>query len=211
MKTRYSVFLFVSILLCARGNWAQISPGAVVRYDRQSDDVLFRMTNGRIRVQVCTPSMVHVVYSPNGTFPHEPDPNVLQSSWPAAQFSVDETGQKVTVSTSKLRVTLLHTNGAVSFTDARGKMLLSGHDFSRAGSAQVLRALPLPAGPAAKAAFLVSYCGTTEVMPRYSARPFRSRRRWPEPPHVRGSWSHTAHVFPGWVAGNEGEGETEAG
>jgi alpha-D-xyloside xylohydrolase len=129
MRIRRSVVLLFTSLFCAGSGWAQISPGAIVRYERQGDGVLFHMTNGEIRVQVCAPSVVHIVYSPTAAFPHEPDPNVIQTSWPASKFSANETAQDVTVSTSELRVSLLRKNGTISFTDAEGKMLLhSGGD-----------------------------------------------------------------------------------
>jgi alpha-D-xyloside xylohydrolase len=129
MKTRCGVVLLFTLLFCSRTGWAQISPGAIVRYEQQSNGVLFHMTHGAIRVEVCTPSIIHIVYSPTGTFPHEADPNVIQANWPAAEFSANQTSQEVTVSTAELRVSLLRKNGTISFTDAQGKTLLhSGGD-----------------------------------------------------------------------------------
>ena len=113
-------------LLIAIPDFGQITPGNVVRFEQQSDGVLFRMKTGAIKLQVCTPSIIHALYSPDGSFPRHPDPMVVRTAWSNVPFKVDSTDKDITLSTANLRAVLLRKNGSLAFEDAQGKPLLRG-------------------------------------------------------------------------------------
>jgi alpha-D-xyloside xylohydrolase len=61
----------------AIAQWAPMNP--VVAVQQQADGVIFTMKSGTLRVQVCSDSIVHVIYSPTSTLPpSRPDPVVLK-------------------------------------------------------------------------------------------------------------------------------------
>lgn len=126
MKRSFQVAGLICTFLLASRAFSQITPGGVTSFEPQQNAVLFHMKTGAIKVQFCTPSIVHIVYSPDGSFPDHADPMIVRTAWPGAHFSVASTDRAVTVSTSDLRVTLRRKNGAVTYADAQGKTLLRG-------------------------------------------------------------------------------------
>lgn len=116
--------ILLSLLLSASTAAAQWNPlNPVTSVQRQADGVLFRMQSGALRLVVCTDSIVRVIYAPAPSFPEENDYVVIRKSWPPPQFSVDSTDHDVTLTTSKLRVTVTRKEGAITFSDAAGKRL----------------------------------------------------------------------------------------
>lgn len=119
----------VHLLLCvlilaaiASGQWAPRNP--VTGLKQQADGVVFTMQSGTLKVLICTDSMVHVLYSAGATFPNQPDFVVMKKDWPATPWTVAETKDEVTISTSKLKVSVARIDGAITYRDSDGKQLL---------------------------------------------------------------------------------------
>ena len=110
-------------LLLAVVGCGQVTPGRVMGHQRVNGGVLFQMKSGALRLEVCTPSMLHVVYSPDGAFPKHPNPMIVRTEWPAVPFELAEDGRRVTLSTGKVRVSIARRDGAIQFTDASGARL----------------------------------------------------------------------------------------
>jgi alpha-D-xyloside xylohydrolase len=117
--------LLVSLLLLASNAVAQWNPqNAVERVEKQPDGVLLRMQTGLLRLQVCSDSIIRVLYTPTSSFPEVKHYAVIKTSWPATRFSVESTEKEVMLSTSQLKVTLPRQYGAIVFSDAAGKRLM---------------------------------------------------------------------------------------
>ncbi len=131
MITRMKQYaLVLSLLLLAPNAVAQWNPlNPAKGIERQSDGVLFTMQSGLLRLEVCSDSIVRVLYTPTSAFPDVKHLAVTKTSWPAAHFSVESTDKEVTLSTSQLRVTVARKDGAIVFSDAAGKKLMQ--DSSR--------------------------------------------------------------------------------
>jgi alpha-D-xyloside xylohydrolase len=125
------LFLFFSVLTFSNLGVAQTIPGSVVSVKQQEGQALLRMQRGVIKLQVCTPGVIHVVYSPTVSFPEHPDPMVVRSSWPAVRWKLESTDRNViSLLTSLLQIVVTRSNGAITFKDQTGRILLreGGYD-----------------------------------------------------------------------------------
>jgi alpha-D-xyloside xylohydrolase len=118
--------LFFSLLeisaIFAHGQWAPMNP--VTSVDQQSDGVLLKQQTGTLKIQVCTDSVIHVLYSATSSFPRRPDPVVLKTSWPAADWKMESGEKEVTLTTSHLKLVVTRKDGGITFSDLGNKQLL---------------------------------------------------------------------------------------
>ncbi len=91
---------------------------------QQADGVLFTMGTGTLKVQVCSDSVIHVLYSPTATFPKRTDFVVTKETWPAAQWTMQSTDDAVTLSTALLKVTVTRKDGAINYAEVHGGPLV---------------------------------------------------------------------------------------
>src|ERR1700726_4443556 len=111
----------------ARAQWTAMNP--VRQVQQQADGVLFSMGTGTLKVQVCSDSVIHILYSPTASFPKREDLVVTKENWPPAQWTMQSTDDAVTLTTSLLKVTVTRKDGAIFYADAHGDALLN--EFSR--------------------------------------------------------------------------------
>ncbi|HXX23875.1 MAG TPA: TIM-barrel domain-containing protein [Terriglobia bacterium] len=117
--------LTLSLLLLASTAVAQWNPlNPVTSVEKQSDGVVFRMEVGLLRLQICSDSIVRVLYTPTSSFPEVKHYAVIKTNWPAAPFSLVATDKEVTLKTSQLKVTVARKDGGIVFSDAAGKRLM---------------------------------------------------------------------------------------
>ncbi len=96
----------------------------VNKVQQVTDGVLFTMGTGTLKVQVCSDSVIHVLYSATATFPKRADYVVIKDSWPATQFTVQSSDEAVTINTSFLKVTVARKDGAISYAERNGGSLV---------------------------------------------------------------------------------------
>jgi alpha-D-xyloside xylohydrolase len=117
----FSVLILV-VNFPAAAQWIPLNP--VKSVEAQADGVVLVLENGYLRFQVCTESVVHVVYSLERTVPERVDFLVIKKSWPKAEFSVNSDDAKlVTLKTAKLKIEVLRADGSIVFFDADGNRL----------------------------------------------------------------------------------------
>ena len=124
MRRSSAKLVFLALLLTetALGQWAPMNP--VTAVEQQSDGVQFRMQTGILKLQVCTDSMIRVLYSATSSFPKLPDYVVEKTAWPATNWSISRADDAVTLTTLRLRVKITRTDGAIQYQDADGNQLL---------------------------------------------------------------------------------------
>jgi len=88
----------------AHAQWTAMNP--VRQVQQQADGVLFSMGTGTLKVQVCSESVIHVIYSPTASFAKPTDLVVIKEHWPAAQWTMQSTNDAVTLTTSLLKVSV---------------------------------------------------------------------------------------------------------
>jgi alpha-D-xyloside xylohydrolase len=97
----------------------------VQSFQKNADGVTLAMSPGKMKLTVCSDSIVRVMYSPTATLPAGQDFVVTNHSWPRTSFKVADANGKLTLITRKLKVAVDKATGAVAFYDTSGKLLLS--------------------------------------------------------------------------------------
>jgi alpha-D-xyloside xylohydrolase len=111
---------FFAFPLCAQ--WIPVNP--VKAPEVQPDGVIVALQTGYLRFQVCSDSIVHVVYSLEREVPIHPDFLVVKTNWPKTGFSFRSDDPKVlTLATSRLKIEISRENSVVVFFDAAGHQL----------------------------------------------------------------------------------------
>ncbi len=112
------LFLFSS---AAAAQWNALNPVTSVR--QLADGAEFALQSGRLRLQVCSDSMIRVILVPPSP-PAQPENLVIiKDKWEPVNWAFASTGDEVTLSTSELRVTVLRKDASVTFSDSKGKRL----------------------------------------------------------------------------------------
>ena len=126
MKRALFVFLVTALIaLPATLTQAQWTPMNPVRaFKQEADGVVFSMGTGTLRVQVCSESIIHVLYSPTATFPKRTDFVIIKDSWPAAKWSTQSSDDAVTLSTSLLTISVAKKDGSITYSEANGGPLV---------------------------------------------------------------------------------------
>ena len=120
-----SLLAIGSFLFCVTDTHAQWSAMNPVRQvQQQSDGVLFSMGTGSLKVQVCSDSVIHVLYSATAAFPKRADYVVTKQTWPAAPWTFESADDAVTLSTSLLKVKVTKKDGAVAYAEKNGAPLV---------------------------------------------------------------------------------------
>jgi len=132
MKFVLRLFLLLclsfALVTTAAAQWNALNPVTAVK--QLPDGVLFTRQTGVMKLQICSPGMVRVLYSPTGSFPSRPDYVVIKMTWPAAKWELQSGGDADTITTSKLKITVLRKDGSVTFYDAAGKQLFQQSEIS---------------------------------------------------------------------------------
>ena len=119
------VALFVSSFAMAPplpAQWVPLNP--VKSADPLPDGVLLTLDHGYLRLQVCSDSIIHIVYSLDRNVPERTDFLVVKKDWPKAAFAVHTDDPKlVTLATSQLTLEVNRADSSVIFYDsARHKL-----------------------------------------------------------------------------------------
>lgn len=132
MDDRKTAQLLVSFLVifsvwlsgptAAHAQWMEMNP--VKQVQQQPDGILFSMGTSTLKVQVCSDSVIHVLYSPTSSFPKRVDYVITKDNWAAAQWTMQSTDDAVTLSTSLLKITVTKKDGAIAYSGVRGESLL---------------------------------------------------------------------------------------
>jgi alpha-D-xyloside xylohydrolase len=86
--------------------------------------VTFKLSKGALRVEVCTPTIIHVVVSPSSSFPDQLVP-VVTHHWTPVPFKYQDTGGNALIDTGKMQATIARGTGAITFAGHDGRTILS--------------------------------------------------------------------------------------
>jgi alpha-D-xyloside xylohydrolase len=105
-------------------------------YEKQADGVLFEIKKEKetdpewLKIQICTEDIVRVVATPGESFSSRPSLMVEKTKREPTPWTVNEKGDWVEISTSRLTVRVQQKSGAVSFYDSAGRLLLGEKESS---------------------------------------------------------------------------------
>ena len=102
--------------------WTPLNP--VRNVQQQADGAVFTMGTGTLKIQVCSDSIIRVLYSPTASFPKRTDPVVIKENWPAAKWTMQSTDEAVILSTPLLKLTVTRKDGAIAYAEAGGTPLV---------------------------------------------------------------------------------------
>jgi alpha-D-xyloside xylohydrolase len=122
--------LFLALFLpppCA-AQWNPLNP--VQSSEKDTVGLTIFLERGALRFQVCTDSMIRVLYSPQHEFPRVAEYVVIKSAWPKTPFDVNEAADNITLTTAKLKVVIAKKDSSFIFYDAAGKKLAQENDRS---------------------------------------------------------------------------------
>jgi alpha-D-xyloside xylohydrolase len=116
---------FLVVVFSFSGAQAQWTPRNPVKsFQKQADGVVFTMQSGTLKVEVCTDSIIHVLYSPTASFNEHPDYVVLKKDWPATAWELQSTDDDVTITTAQLKVIVTRIDGAITYRDSAGQQIV---------------------------------------------------------------------------------------
>jgi alpha-D-xyloside xylohydrolase len=105
-----------------RAQWVATNPVDAV--EPQVDGVVLVLKIGFLRFQVCSDSIVHVVYSLERSAAARPDILVIKSTWPKTEFSLHNDDPKViTLSTAQVKIEVVRADNSIVFYDSAGHKL----------------------------------------------------------------------------------------
>jgi alpha-D-xyloside xylohydrolase len=115
----FPLFLF---LYAAQAQWRPRNP--ITSVTKQVDAVTFTQETGSLRLQVCTDSIIHLLYAPNSDFHEHPNFVITKTSWETPRWSMQETADEVTVATTRLKVTVEKIDAAITYDELGGQQLV---------------------------------------------------------------------------------------
>jgi alpha-D-xyloside xylohydrolase len=130
MLKRVSRFCGASLLLTftlafaasLHAQWLPLNP--VKNAERLPDGARLELEQGFLRFQVCSDSIVRVIYSLERDIQEHPDFLVIKKDWPKTDFQLATDDAKlITLSTSQLRIQITRADSSIIFFDANGKKL----------------------------------------------------------------------------------------
>jgi alpha-D-xyloside xylohydrolase len=119
--------VFLGLLLLAWapslfGQWLPLNP--VTSVEPQPDGLVLTLQNGYLRFQVCSDSIVHVIYSLERQVPERTDFLVVKKTWPHTAFTLQSDDPKtITLATAKLKIVVTRADSSIVFHDAAGRKL----------------------------------------------------------------------------------------
>jgi len=128
-RTRIAFVVFMAAFLTASLQAQWTAPNPVVDFLKQSDGLLLHMKVGTLRLQVSSPVIIHLMYSPTPAFPDHPNPVVIKTTWPESTWTLQESTNAITLATAGLKVGVDRKTGSITYSDAGGHVLL--HDDSK--------------------------------------------------------------------------------
>ena len=118
----FTAALLLTVAIPAFGQWYASNP--VTDISQRPDGVELKMQTGVSRLQICSDSIVRVLYSPTGTFPERKEFVVVKETWPPTKFTFNSTEKEVTLTTARLKVVVNREDSTVVYTDLKGRPLL---------------------------------------------------------------------------------------
>ena len=116
------LLFYLTVAPSLLAQWVPLNP--VTSAEPQSDGVVLVLQSGFLRFQVCSDSIVHVVYSKEREVPQRTDFLVSKKSWPKSEFTLRSDDPKlVTLTTSRLKIEITRVDSSIIFIDSVGHKL----------------------------------------------------------------------------------------
>jgi alpha-D-xyloside xylohydrolase len=122
LRLALAVLPALALLPSAGAQWRP--PNPITKITQEADGMRAAFESGAaLKVEVSSDAIIHVLYSPGGSFPNRPDYVVLKNSWPAVPWRFESSGPKASLSTKSVKVTIEPETAALVFSSAAGHEL----------------------------------------------------------------------------------------
>ena len=118
----FSSALMLTLTMPALAQWYPSNP--VTTVSERPDGVELKMQTGVARLQICSDSIVHVLYSPTGAFPERKEFVIVKDTWPKVEFTAHTTEKEVTLTTARLKVVVDREDSTVVYANLNNRPLL---------------------------------------------------------------------------------------
>ncbi len=118
-----TVSLFVLSMGMSRAQW--VPANSVSGVEKYSDGLLFNMGTAKLKVQICSDDVIHVVYSPAWPPPARPEYVITKTDWAPVHWSTETNEKEISLATAHLKVTVDRAQGTVTYAQLNGPNLLS--------------------------------------------------------------------------------------
>ena len=117
--------LFIALLLpfALFAQWQPLNP--VTASESRENGALLTLQSGQLSVELLTDSIVHVRQSPTRVSPAKPDFVVVKADWPGTPVAYASTDKAVTLSSSRLNISVSRADSTITFNDRSGKKLIT--------------------------------------------------------------------------------------
>ena len=128
IRSRFTIALFLVITFflalqpTAHAQWMPRNPVKAVQ--KRADSVIFTQETGYLKLQICSDSIIHVLYSLDPFFKEHPNYVVIKTSWDTPPWTMQETPEEVTIKTAHLAVSVARLDGAITYRDLDGHAIL---------------------------------------------------------------------------------------
>ena len=107
--------LALAIGIPAFAQWTPLDPVVGVKQSTTGAVISFK-SGGTLKLDVCKDSIVHVQYSPTGSFAEHKEYVITKSDWSSVEVKVEDSEKQVTISTVSLKIVVGKDDGGVTFT-----------------------------------------------------------------------------------------------
>ncbi|PYV96436.1 MAG: hypothetical protein DMG89_17655 [Acidobacteria bacterium] len=114
------VILFL-LIGSAGAQWNPLNP--IIDFARQADGMQFTLKRGILKLQVCSESIIRVLYAPGSSSPKTQDFVVIKTTWPPVKWDMQSDSDAITLTTAQLKIKVTRKDASIDFTDAAGKKL----------------------------------------------------------------------------------------
>jgi alpha-D-xyloside xylohydrolase len=116
------------IILAATLFSVQVSFGlSISSYVLDGDGITCTCNIGRMKVKICQADIVRIAYSPTSSIPARPIA-VVTKAWATPTFTRTESGDTITLQTSRIKVKISKTTANVTYTDLSNAVILSEYN-----------------------------------------------------------------------------------
>src|SRR5258706_14809016 len=112
-RTRPLAVSILPLVLVASAHAQWVLPDPVKSVERQPDGVMLTMGAGVLRLEVCSDSIIHVVFAPGATIPKADSYIVTKTEWPKVSWQLDRSEKEITLTTARMNVTIDRAEGSI--------------------------------------------------------------------------------------------------
>lgn len=123
----FLVMVLNKVALCQGQNdtTTVITQLSVKSYIKQNNGVLFGMNQGIMKIEMLTPTIIHVIYSPAQNLNQYPKPAVLVRKWPDVKWDIQKTPDYLYINTDSLKVAVNMKSVAIAYYNSNDSLVLA--------------------------------------------------------------------------------------